>query len=752
MIVVYAEKEDMGIRYAAALGGIMYKGKLVKTDDLTGYISDIKKEIADKVGYLETTYEGKKYIVTWGWGHFGTLKDIKDYNPEYDKWYKIPLPFIPTKYESKRIENKNEYFKKRDDRQFKIVTDLFNRSDCEYIVNATDWEREGELIFAYVYDLTKTAKPYLRLRNTAKTEKEIRKAFANLVDAKENYPYVVAARARSIADWCIGVNMTIAATIYLSGGKSLLNIGRVMTPTLNLITDREKAIKNFKESTSYGIEGEFDKGYKGTMEGDLFAAKQEADAVISDLSPEGRISSVTKKKERKRPPLLHNTNTLQIEANELYGYTLQETLDAAQKLYELGHITYPRVDSQYLTEDKKSEIPSLMSLLMSTPKYSEYAGPTVMPDRYFDNSKIDGHDAIIITDNIPKNLSPVLEDVYDLVARRMLAAVSKDVIYEKTTVMTEVMCNGEPILFKTSGIVYEEKGWAVPAKKELKDNALPDLHEGDKVSGKYSIYEQVAKPPKRYTDATLIKAMENCGRKMEDAEAREYLKKSKGIGRPATRAALVERLVKAGYVERKGKSLIPTDKGMSTIDAIPIDDIKSPLLTADWEKSLDEIESSKPAECIPKLKTFIGSIHGAAKKWCEELREHKIEVAGAGNSNDIGAKCPVCGSPLLEGKDNYYCSGYKDGCRFSIRKVIAGKKITRSMAKTLAVKGETDKYKGFKGNSGKVFDAKLKLSPAWRCPSCNTLQPEGTCYKCKGELVPDKCKIVTFKFEAKKGA
>lgn len=741
MILVYAEKEDMGIRYAAALGGINYNGTLVTTENLSSFINNIKKEIADKQGYLETIYDRKKYIVTWGWGHFGKLKDIPDYNPEYDKWNKIPLPFFPPKYEVKRIQQKNEYFRKRDDIQFARIKKMFNSDNVEYIINATDWEREGELIFAYVYDLTGTHKPYYRLRNTAKTEKEIRKAFNNLVSEKENYPYVLSARARSIADWTIGINMTIAGTLYLSKDRSLLNIGRVMTPTLNLIVEREKELKNYVKKTSYGISGDFssnEKNYKGIWQGELFETENEAKDYIAKLSQNGVITSIKKDIEHKAPPLLHNTNTLQIEANEKFGYTLEETLNIAQKLYENGFITYPRVDSQYLTEDKESEIPDLLRTLSSSSRYKEFSKFTQIPKRYFNNSKIDGHDAIIATDTLPKSLSKEQLDIYDLIVRRMFAAAAPDIIVEKTTIVTEVGTDE----FKSNGIKYVDKGWNVVYNRELNDNLLPQLNEGEQVFGTYSTYAQETKPPKRYTDATLIKAMENCGKKVDDKEAREYLKRSKGIGRPATRAALVERLISAGYINREKKQLVPTDKGMNTIDAITIDDIKSPVLTADWEKALDEIELSSPSECVKELKKFMISINSSTKNWCDEMKKNRVEQTGG---NNLGVSCPVCNMPLAEGKDNYYCTGYKEGCKFTIRKEISGKKITRNMVKTLIEKGETSEIKDFKGK--KPFNAKLILTNAYICPDCKTIQSNDKCYKCGKLLSSDpEMKTIGFKF------
>lgn len=743
MILVYAEKEDMGIRYAAALGGFNYEGRVVSTSDLNETIvKEIKKNLADKQGYLETIYKGKRYIVTWGWGHFGTLKDIKDYDPTLDKWYKIPLPFIPPKYEVKRIENPNEYFKKRDDRQFALLTKLFNSDKCEYIINATDWEREGELIFAYVYDLTGSKKTYFRLRNTAKTEKEIRKAFDNLVNQRENYPYVLSARARSIADWAVGINMTIAGTLYLSKDRSLLNIGRVMTPTLNLIVEREKELRNFVEEVNYGVEAQFSKNgetYKGRAE-DLFKTEAEAEKFYKSLSNQGTVSSVEKKIEKKKPPLLHNTNTLQIEANERYGYTLEQTLNTAQKLYENGYITYPRVDSQYLTEDKKDEMPKILALLTKASRYSEFAGFNKIPDRYFNNEKIDGHDAIITTDTLPTHLTKEQLDIYDLIARRVLMAAAPDMVVEKTAIITDV--DGVP--FKSNGIRYVDKGWSILTNKTPTDILLPEVNEGDKVQAAFSTFEQKSRPPQRYTEATIIKAMENCGRKVDDEEAREYLKKSKGIGRPATRAAIVERLISTGYIERKKKALVPTDKGMSAIDAITINEIKSPLLTADWEKALDVIELSSPAESVQELKKFIASIHSTTAKWCDEMRANKVETTG---KSSIDVTCPMCGSPLVEGKENYYCSNYKNGCKMSISKNINGKSISKTMVKNLVEKGRTAKLKGFKSKGGKVFDASLVLVDAYKCPNCNLIQKSGKCYKCGGELVPANRKIVTMEFD-----
>ncbi len=237
MYVVYAEKEDMGIKFAAALGGISLGGEKITMSKLSSYAKDIKK-LADKQGYLQTSYNGFDYVITWGWGHFGTLKDAKDYNAEYANWSKMPLPFFPTKYDIKMIKHNKEYFQKRNERQLKIVESLFNSKDCEYIISATDWEREGELIFAYVYQLCKCKKPYYRVKINQQTEKEFRKGFASLIPSETIKIRSDAARCRAIADWAIGINLTSAASLYLID-KGVLSVGRVITPTLNLVVERE---------------------------------------------------------------------------------------------------------------------------------------------------------------------------------------------------------------------------------------------------------------------------------------------------------------------------------------------------------------------------------------------------------------------------------------------------------------------------------------------------------------------------------
>ena len=685
MIVVYAEKEDMGIKFAAALGGFNYNGTHINTENLSQYQDDIKKNLSSKNGYISTKYEGKEYKITWGWGHFGTLKDIKDYEPEYDKWYKIPLPYIPTKFESKRRLNNNpdpkarERFRKRDDRQFDLVKRIFN----------------------------------------------------DLVNSTENYPFVLAARARSIADWVIGMNLTIAATLYLSKDRGLLNVGRVFTPTLALIVNRENEIRNFKPETTYGITAEFTLAdgnkYTGVLQQEEnFKKKELAEGLIKDLSKNGVITNVEKKLEKKNPPLLYDTTALQVDANNYYGFTLDQTLKIAQSLYEHGFITYPRVDSTYLTEDKKFEVPLLLEAIIDS-RFPQYKGrvKTNMPDRYFNDSKVSGHDAIIITDLTPSGLDEKQEKIYDLICRRMLMTVCPSMEVQKTVVITSV---GEEE-FRTNGTILKQMGFmALNVKQRTVNNSeLPNsIEEKASVTGEYSVFEQTSTPPIRYTEATLITAMKNCGRKMEDETAREYLKKSEGIGRPSTRASIMERLINMKFVERKKNTIYPTDKGMSAIASITIEDIKSPILTAKWEQDLDEIENSTPKECVSKLKAFLLSINQKATEWCNEMEKNKVTQIST-NNVEMDVNCPVCGKKMLSFKDGYVCSGYKEGCAFRVPKEFIGK-----------------------NNS---FPAMLKLVKAHECISCGAVQsnnPAG-CYKCGGKLKESETQLtIGLEFSEKK--
>lgn len=778
MIVLYAEKEDMGIQYAAALGGIPYKGKRIETDELPVYSDLIKKEIANKQGFLRTTYKGHDYVITWGWGHFGTLKNVKDYNPDIKYWNEISLPFVPKKFEVKRREAGNEFFRKRDDRQFAIIKKIFNDNACEYIINGTDWEREGELIFAYVYDLTGTKKPYKRLRANSKTQKQIREDMDNLVDPYENKPYVMAARGRSIADWVVGINMTISATVNLAENRGdLINIGRVQTPTLSLVVQREEEILNFKKETTYGISGKFslpDKKtvYTGKMEmEESFKNKEMAEKFCKEISSDAKIVSIKKTKKNTRPPLLHNTQTLQQEAESVYGFTLKQTDSIAQSLYEKGFTTYPRVDSQYLTEDKKAGMSELLSGIESCFLYKGTIAPEKyeIPDYFYNDKKVEGHDAIITTEKIP-NKKDLTEDetaVYDLIARRMIMATCSDMVMEKTVILTnaDIKTEDNPAVFKTTGTVILKEGFSryQPKKKEEEkdkeeDAVLDGLKENTDVTGVYSVTEQVSKPKQRYTEGTLVKAMENCARRVEDETAKKYLKKSKGIGRPATRTNIIERLIQTEFIERKGKRLAPTAKGMHTIRILPILELKTPLLTASWEEDLDNIENSDPDECVSLLQKFIGEVIDKTGEWCHSIEDNKISQKRPG---DTGLTCPVCGRAIIQGKKskNYFCEGYfdeKNKCVFGIRGEISGKRITNKMAEDLVTKGQTQTIKGFKSKAGNSFSARLAIENAYVCENedCKTVQTygmDGRCYRCKEPLIPLKNrKLIAMRFEERK--
>ncbi len=744
MIVIYAEKEDMGIKFAAALGGISYNGNLITMAKLSSCASDIKK-MANKQGYLQTSYNGFEYVVTWGWGHFGTLKHAHDYNPDYKLWSKMPLPFLPTKYEIKRVTNPNDYFRNRDDRQFKIVESLFNSDKCEYIINATDYEREGELIYSYLYQLCNCKKPYTRVKFNKQTEQEIRKAFTSLIPSKDVKSREDAGRCRAVADWAIGINLTAAATLNLSPDRNVLSVGRVITPTLNLIVEREKEILGFSTAKFYSVEGTFinnsGESYTGKHPEQKMESEENAIRVISSLPPTGTIETFDKEQKKSYAPKPYSLSALQKAANAKYGFTAKETLDIAQKLYEGGsdggYITYPRTDSEYITSDMKAEMEGLIKKLGTLQQYKSYVNcaplPIRVPGVYFDDSKVDGHPAILTTEVIPseKDLDENQRKIYDLIAKSVIRLAYPPLIVESATLETEV----GNTLFKTTGSTVIDPGWSiVDAEKKVENNLPKTIDIGDVVSCSFKVTEGKTEPPKRYTDASLLDAMEKCGKKMEDVEIKKVLTKIKGIGRPSTRDSIIEKLLQYKYVTRTKKVLQPTPLGMQLMEKLNLPELKSPELTAKWEMELDEIEKGnlKP---VP----FIREIENQTRKWCEEIRKSKS--ISAKPADEVSKwKCPKCGKLLNSLKYGYKCT---DECGFTLNAIISEKKLKDSEIQDLLTKKRTGYIKGFKSKDGNTYGAYLVLNKdfkvgktiesLYRCPVCEKpLTPKEWGYGCMG--------------------
>lgn len=709
-IVVFAEKPDIGTRLAATLGGCFINGIELRPEMVANkkYEGMIKKERTEK-GFLRCRRNGKDYVVTWGFGHLAELKQAVDYDPKYSRWEEDLFPFIPEKYEIKLKEGSG--IKK----QFKIISELFNDKDTEYIINATDADREGELIFDYIYRLAKCKKPYKRLWLSSYTEEAIEKGFASLKEADEVIPLRDAGRCRAIADWLVGSNLTAVATLKFGGYKNMISVGRVQTPTLAILVNREREIQNFKPEPYFELVAVFEteKGeqYKGKWKGkdtDRFSDRKKAEEILAKV--QGKNGTVVKCEETKseeKPPLLYDLTTLQMEANAKYGFSAQKTLDIAQKLYENQFLTYPRTNSRYLSSDLKPEIKRILKALPSSydPYRSNLLNQTLnYSKRIFDDDKVESHHAIIPTYKTPSNLSDDEQKIYDLVAKSLIKAFMPNAVWATTKVETEV----EREIFYSSGKTLIEPGWRAVDGRTASNEAdedeqmLPVLRKGQKVIGrKYEVVEKKTKPPARFTEKTLLAAMETAGKYVEDEELREAMK-DRGLGTPATRAGIIERLIEVGYVKREKKNLVPTTKGIEVIRILPVEAIKSPSLTGEWEYKLNLIERGKasPDEFLRQIEEFTRQMVSELKK------EERTEIM---REENVVGKCPKCGSPVVKNKRGWGCSNWKNGCQFQIWAEVCGKKLTDANARQLLTKGKTSLIKGFISKNGKKFDAVLEL-------------------------------------------
>lgn len=740
MIVIYAEKQSMGIKFATALGGVAVGSRLVNMDSLTTYNKEVK-DMANAQGYLKTGYNGKDYIVTWGWGHFGTLKDAKDYNPTYKNWSAMPLPFFPQKYEVKAIVTDNEFFQKRNEKQLAIVTNLFNDPSCEYIINATDWEREGELIFCYTYQLTGSNKTYYRAHINKQTEKEIRKGFNNMIPSKDIQKEEHAARCRAIADWTLGINLTVAATLNLSSDK-MLSIGRLITPTLNMIVEREKAINAFSITNFYTIQGEFitvnGQTYTGKYINERIESQTEAEDIARKVPTDGEIIILETKRKKQFAPKPFSLASLQKEANKKYGFTAKETLDIAQKLYEGGtsggYITYPRTSSEYLTSDCANEMESLIKKLGTINKYKQYLAcipfPIKVSGSYFNDAKVEGHSAIITTEVLPTNLPDDQGKIYDMIVKSVIRLAFPPVEYDNTVLETKAGTE----LFRTKGTVVVEPGWTiVDADKDLKNDIPNGIRLNDSVKGQYTVAEGKTEPPKRFNDATLIEAMENCGKKEEDAEIKKILTDIEGIGRASTRDACIERLISYKYIQREKKNIVPTELGIGLIDTLPLDSLKSPELTAQWEMELDKISIGE--HDVP---SFVKDIQDKTKEWCQMIANAKTILAAP--KDETKWSCPKCEGQLTQSKYGYICGS---GCGFKLYTKMYEHELNEKEINELLTMKRTRLIKGLTSKDGKKFNAyfiineELKVTISfdsiWICPKCGKpLRPSKFGYGCSG--------------------
>jgi DNA topoisomerase-3 len=678
--------------------------------------------------------EGSEHVVTWAVGHLVQLADPDEYDERFKKWRMADLPIVPERF---KLVVRDERSKK----QMNAVRRLLGRDDVETVVNACDAGREGELIFAYIYEKSGSRKPVERLWLNSMTTSAIKSAFGELRPGSELAKLEAAARSRSEADWIVGMNATRAATIRLrSSFDGAVSLGRVQTPTLAILARREEEIKAFKPEPYWVVDAAFDtvkdgpRRYEGRYHAGanprITTAEEAASIVVACERQTGEITKLEKSERKERAPLLYDLTSLQRDANSRFGFSARRTLAAAQRLYEEHKaLTYPRTNSRYLTRDMAGEIKPIARVVGEHREYGQASryvlGLDVLPlARVVNDAKVTDHHAIIPTraERHPvEKMNPDDRRIYDLVARRFLAVFHPDAVFENTRVETTVAGH----VFRTRGKLMLVPGWRGVYGEEAdadgagradddegREQQLPKLERGEQVRVQEIGSEaKETKPPRRYTEGSLLAAMETAGKLVDEEELREAMKDS-GIGTPATRAAIIERLIQVGYIERDGRALVVTEKGLNVIRLLGEHALTSPGLTGEWEHRLAKIEVGDDSR-----EAFMGDIVKFTQETVGEL-DAKLKDVRIPRAN-LGP-CPVCGRDIVENRKGYSCWSREDpGCGFVIWKSKAGKQLPVSVARELIKTGRTQKpVTGFKGRSGKGFRARLALQQAqdgkWR--------------------------------------
>ncbi len=731
--------------------------------------------------------EAEEYIVTWAVGHLVQLAEPDEYDPKFKRWRIEDLPIVPERF---KLVVRDE----RSRKQMSVVTRQLSREDVGEVINACDAGREGELIFAYIYEKAGSVLPVRRLWLNSMTNSAMKAAFASLRPASEVALLEQAARSRSESDWIVGMNATRAATIRLrTSFDGAVSLGRVQTPTLAIVTRREEEIKAFVPEPYWLVdavfaapplegEGEGDGSVGGDSsvdggsgaggspaEGSVgggsaagggsaedgpgedgevglpgervytgrfhagakprLATEEEAVAIVEAC--EGKTATITKidvKEQRERAPMLYDLTSLQRDANTRFGFSARRTLGAAQRLYEEHKaLTYPRTNSRYLTKDMIPEIKPTAELVGANKDYAAGAAYVASLDvlplgRVVNDAKVTDHHAIIPTRTEHKvdRMSDDDRRVYDLAVRRFLAVFHPEAVFENTRVETTIPAAGGEragkFVFRTRGKLLIVPGWRgvygqgvvggeqrMGEEDEGTDQLLPRLIESEQVQTReIKSLSKETKPPRRYSDASLLGAMETAGKLVDDDELREAMKES-GIGTPATRAAIIERLITVGYIERDGRSLVATEKGLNVVRLLGRHPLTSPELTGQWEHRLDAIERGEDSR-----EHFMRDIAGFAgetvKMLDHALKDVRIPKATLG-------PCPICGHPIVENRKGYSCWARNDpGCGFVIWKSKAGKTLPLAVARELIRTGYTARpVSGFKGRSGRSFRSHLAL-------------------------------------------
>ena len=626
----------------------------------------VARDIASFLGAnsrREGYYEGQGYQVTWAFGHLVTLKDPAEYDPALKRWSLDTLPFVPERFELKLMDDNRGGRK-----QFGVIKRLFQGAD--ELICATDAGREGELIFRYILLMTGCGKkPFRRLWLSSLTEEAIRDAFDNLRLGRDYDTLYAAAKCRQESDWIVGLNATRNFTVRYGARGLLWSVGRVQTPVLAMIVRRDDEIRNFKPEPFWELSTRY-REVIFKFRGERFKKEEDAKALLAKV--EGQpfvIEKVESKKQKVQPPLLYDLTELQRDMNRRYGMSADDTLKLAQSLYENKTITYPRTDSRYLGSDMKEKIPDILENLKDIKEIE--ISPLKLDAlpftaRITNDKKVTDHHAIIPTGKISRSLSLDEQKVYDAVVTRLIAVFYPPCLKEITTV--DGVSNTVP--FRARGVRILDPGWTVlyPTKSKADDQQeddreeeqeLPSFKPGERGPHQPFIKKGMTKPPKHFTENSLLGAMETAGRLVDDESLKEALKE-KGLGTPATRAAIIETLLKRRYIVRKKKTLTATDLGRYLVALVQDANLKSAELTGEWEAKLKQIESGQlaPEQFMREIVQFTDAV----------IRESGMSAVDGSRFGD----CPRCGAPVIEGRQGYGCSGWKKGCQFVLWKEYKG--------------------------------------------------------------------------------
>lgn len=676
-------------------------------------------------------FEGNGYAVTYAFGHLVTIAEPEEMNPDWGKpWTVEQLPMVPREWKYRIADKAGP--------QFKVIKKLFCDRQTSKIICATDAGREGEHIFRLIYSLSGSKVSVERLWISSLTTEAIKDGFSKLKPAKEFDNLAAAASARAHADWIVGLNFTRAYTVL---NRQLCTVGRVQTPTLSMVVDRQIAIDNFKPEAFFEILATLEPGFiaryitQGKEPETRLKDRAEAQKILFAVRPVsvGTVLSIETKEKRKKAPALYDLLTLQKDANRRFGYTAQETLDIAQNLYEEHKLlSYPRTESRHLSTDMVEELPRILSTVLKAPTTPEnvrksFAEQSIvtglitaselrprLSKSYVDDTKLTDHHAIIPTHKSPQAELPAKQrHIYELVAIRFLSIFLPAEVRDETEAVISLAGH----LFQAKGVVIKEPGWTVleskaeniEEKNQTEDSQqLPALTKGQQITKtKAELKEGKTSPPKPFDDASLLTAMKNAGQEINDEDLASYMKQS-GLGTPATRAAIIERLLQSGYIERSKKAILPTGKGKALIDQVH-GDLKNVALTASWEQKLADMQDGK----LPLL-TFESDIAGFVRRILPVLTKTTTPLPAV-TDNGIGP-CPQCKKGIVrKTPKGAGCSRWKEGCNFSIWKEQYGKKLTDTQIEELLTKRRTKVIKGFKKKDGSgTYDARLVLNDEFK--------------------------------------